>query len=96
MNADMPAATPPEFEVGEASDEDIARSAADEAHTHTPHPHTPARPEPDLAARERIEALFEAARKDRSRTMALKQALDAHDVFAKYEDRFLDLFKHMD
>lgn len=42
---------------------------------------------------ERIEKLFELARKDRSRAYELKQLLDRWDVFADYEDRFLDLFK---
>ena len=42
---------------------------------------------------QRIEVLFEAARKDRSRAYELKRELDRLDVFADYEDRFLDLFK---
>ena len=42
---------------------------------------------------ERIESLFEAARRDRSRAYELKQELDRLDVFSDYEDRFLDLFK---
>jgi uncharacterized protein len=83
-------ATAPEFEVGEASDEEIARSAEDELPSKTE------RPELNLAARERIEKLFEAARKDRSMSVALKRELDAHGVFAKYEDRFLDLFRQTD
>jgi predicted ATP-grasp superfamily ATP-dependent carboligase len=85
---DQPAAPDAEdFDIGEASDEDIARSAADEPSTDI------VQPTLDLAARDRIEGLFEQARKDRSKSMTLKQALDAHGVFAKYEDRFLDLFK---
>lgn len=80
----------PEFDVGEASDEEIARSAEDEPAAENE------RSEPDFAARERIEGLFAAARKDRSQSVALKQALDALGVFAKYEDRFLDLFKQTD
>lgn len=43
--------------------------------------------------RERIEALFEAAAKDRSKAFELKQELDRHGLFKEYEDRFLDLFK---
>ena len=43
--------------------------------------------------RDRIETLFEAAQKDRSRAYELKQELDRLDLFRVYEDRFLDLFK---
>jgi proteasome assembly chaperone (PAC2) family protein len=46
-----------------------------------------------LEARERIEKLFERSRRDRSHAVELKQELDRLGVFAKYEDRFLDLFK---
>jgi proteasome assembly chaperone (PAC2) family protein len=42
---------------------------------------------------QRIETLFELARRDRSRAYELKQELDRLGVFADYEDRFLDLFK---
>ena len=79
-----------EFDVGEASDEEITRSAQDEPAAND------ARREPDFAARERIEGLFASARKDRTQSVALKRELDALGVFAKYEDRFLDLFKQMD
>lgn len=48
---------------------------------------------PDPAARERLEALFKAAEKDRSRAFELKQELDRQGLFEEYEDRFLDLFK---
>ncbi len=41
----------------------------------------------------RIEELFELARDDRSRAYELKRELDRLDLFADYEDRFLDLFK---
>ena len=43
--------------------------------------------------RDRIETLFEAAQKDRSRAYELKQELDRLDLFREYEDRFLDLFE---
>ncbi len=46
-----------------------------------------------LEARQKIEELFEKARRDRSKAMDLKQELDRLGVFKKYEDRFLDLFK---
>ena len=42
---------------------------------------------------ERIEALFEAAAKDRARAYELKQELDRLGIFGAFEDRFLDLFK---
>jgi proteasome assembly chaperone (PAC2) family protein len=53
------------------------------------------KPQPtlDFAARERIERLFDEARRDRSRSVALKQELDRLGAFPLYEDRFLDLFK---
>lgn len=41
----------------------------------------------------RIEALFDEARRDRSRTFELKRELDRLGIFRDYEDRFLDLFK---
>jgi uncharacterized protein len=40
-----------------------------------------------------IERLFEQARKDRAKAYELKRELDRLNVFADYEDRFLDLFK---
>lgn len=40
-----------------------------------------------------IERLFEQALQDRSRAYELKRELDRLNVFAEYEDRFLDLFK---
>lgn len=43
--------------------------------------------------RQRIEELFEQARRDRSRAYELKQELDRLKVFHDYEDRFLNLFK---
>lgn len=48
------------------------------------------------ADRERIEALFNAASKDRARAYELKQELDRLGVFNAFEDRFLDLFKDPD
>lgn len=46
---------------------------------------------PEVSAR--IERLFQQARTDRSKALELKALLDRHDVFRRYEDRFLDLFK---
>jgi len=48
---------------------------------------------PPTPEQERIEALFEQAKKDRSKAFELKQELDRQGVFTEYEDRFLDLFK---
>ncbi len=79
--------TPPEFDLDEASDAEIARSAQDDP------PAEPSQPQLDKAARDRIDRLFDAARKDRSQRATLKQALDTLGVFAEYENRFLDLFK---
>jgi hypothetical protein len=57
----------------------------------------PAEPEPEPAipddVRARIEALFAGAGRDRDRALALKAELDRHDLFKRYEDRFLDLFR---
>jgi hypothetical protein len=47
-------------------------------------------------ARKRIEELFDAAKKDRSKAFELKRELDNLGLFAEYEDRFLDLFKKHD
>ncbi len=47
----------------------------------------------DSDARDRIEALFEQAGRDRSKAYELKQELDRLNLFREYEDRFLDLFK---
>jgi proteasome assembly chaperone (PAC2) family protein len=45
------------------------------------------------ADKQRIEALFAQAVKDRSKAFELKQELDRLGVFKQYEDRFLDLFR---
>lgn len=51
--------------------------------------------EPGLSAEsaERIEKLFQQAKRDRSKAFELKRELDRQGVFGDYEDRFLDLFK---
>jgi hypothetical protein len=43
--------------------------------------------------RERIEQLFGQAAHDRARALQLKKELDRWQLYAEYEDRFLDLFK---
>jgi uncharacterized protein len=50
-------------------------------------------PRTGSAARQRLEGLFEEAKKDRSLAYGLKQELDRLGLFNEYEDRFLDLFK---
>jgi proteasome assembly chaperone (PAC2) family protein len=42
---------------------------------------------------DRIERLFDQARRDRKKAFELKQLLDRLGVFKDYEDRFLDLFR---
>ncbi len=51
------------------------------------------RPRPNSTESQRIDQLFEEARKDRSRAYELKQELDRMGLFHEFEDRFLDLFK---
>jgi uncharacterized protein len=58
-----------------------------------PRPEAPKEPQLDLAARNRVEQLFEEVRRDRSRAVSLKKELDRLGVFKQYEGRFLDLFK---
>lgn len=50
----------------------------------------------DPALAKRIEALFEQAEIDRSKAADLKAELDKHNLFRRYENRFLDLFKRAD
>lgn len=47
----------------------------------------------DEATVERVEELFAQATADRSKAFELKRELDRLGMFAKYEDRFLDLFR---
>ena len=70
-------------------------SASPFGHTEQEHEPTPNKHEAHLkpADVEKIEAMFAAARKDRTRAYELKQELDRLKVFDEYEDQFLDLFK---
>ena len=45
------------------------------------------------SARQKIEELFKEAARDIGKASLLKQELDRWNVYAEYEDRFLDLFK---
>ena len=42
---------------------------------------------------EKIEKLFQEAKKDKSKAIILKKELDRWDLYKVYEDKFLDLFK---
>lgn len=79
-------------EVLERVEESVEQS---EGAAYTPPVEEETEPEPGLSAgdRQRIERLFEQARRDRSRAYELKQELDRLKVFHEFEDRFLDLFK---
>ena len=77
-----------EHEAGEEGTEETAGTpevSEDEA----------SRAEEGLSAedRERIERLFREATESREKALALKAELDRLGAYAKYEDRFLDLFK---
>ncbi len=45
------------------------------------------------SAKEKIQKLFQEAKKDISRARELKVELDRWDIYRQYEDKFLDLFK---
>lgn len=48
------------------------------------------------SAREKIEQLFKKANKDITSAGELKKELDSWNIYAEYEDRFLDLFRKKD
>jgi proteasome assembly chaperone (PAC2) family protein len=50
-------------------------------------------PKLEVDVRQRLEKLFEEARRDPARAAPLKDELDRLGVFKNYEDRFLDLFR---
>jgi predicted ATP-grasp superfamily ATP-dependent carboligase len=75
----------------EEGEEDAAAEV--DAGSDEPAGHTKRDSAPDLATRRRVEELFEAARKDQSKAIELKNELDRLNVFKQYEDRFLDLFR---
>jgi proteasome assembly chaperone (PAC2) family protein len=50
-------------------------------------------PEPSAETIAQLESLFDEARTDRGRATELKALLDRYGLFARYEDRFLDLFR---
>jgi len=73
-----------------ADDEEPDEEPADEEPADEENPKPPPR---RSTARIRLEELFEAAAKDRTKAFELKQELDRLGLFKEYEDRFLDLFK---
>ncbi|WLD13056.1 PAC2 family protein [Planctellipticum variicoloris] len=81
--------------VEEAQQEAGEDESDEEEESEITAPEPEAEPEPKLSPsdEQRVEALFAEADKDRSKAYVLKQLLDRLDVFADYEDRFLDLFK---
>lgn len=56
-------------------------------------PEPPEKKPPDVSTIKKIEDLFAAAQRDRSKALELKRELDRLGLFRAYEDRFLDLFK---
>jgi proteasome assembly chaperone (PAC2) family protein len=84
-----------EGEEGEGADEDEEGEPQEES----AEPEDADQPKPSArrpSAHARVEQLFEAAAKDRSKAFELKQELDRFGLFKEYEDRFLDLFKKSD
>ena len=53
----------------------------------------PSASEIDPEVEARIESLFRQAERDRSKAVELKAELDRQELFRRYEDRFLDLFR---
>jgi proteasome assembly chaperone (PAC2) family protein len=71
-----------------ADDDEADEELTDEP---TDEPTNDAADEPDNT--QRVEELFALAAADRSKAFELKRELDRLGLFAKYEDRFLDLFR---
>ncbi|MFO0830015.1 MAG: PAC2 family protein [Phycisphaerales bacterium] len=86
-----------ESEEGEESPEEgeAPQEAPPETPTEAAAPSAapPDEPKLDFESRRRIERLFDEARKNPAKAMDLKRELDRLGIFAKYEDRFLDLFR---
>ena len=70
---------------------ELSLSSQDEEEEALPGPEPPTAP-PHHVLR-RIEHLFAESGEDRTKAYILKQELDRWDLYKKYEDRFLDLFK---
>lgn len=82
-------------EAGEESEEAKSSEAEPEV-TGTSEPDAPSTEKLDRRTQNRIEQLFEAAKKDRAKAAVLKRELDRMGIFSQFEDRFLDLFRRAD
>jgi hypothetical protein len=69
---------------------------AQQSQEEEPFAQEPEEEQPTTAQKQRIDRLFEQAKRDRSKAFELKQELDRLKLFKDYEDRFLDLFKKSD
>ena len=88
----------PEIEEGEEGEAELDEDDEGEE-GEAEEPEAAAGPSPAArrpSARARIEELFAAAARDRSKAFELKQELDRFGLFGEYEDRFLDLFRKPD
>lgn len=85
----QPESAESELESDPESDPDPESQAAGEAAPEA----SPAEPALDFTTRQRIERLFDEARRDSNRAVNLKRELDRLGVFKQYENRFLDLFR---
>lgn len=84
-------------EQSEDSDEEGEEEFSIEGFTPSHTEEEPAPPKgPDFATRQKIERLFDEAKRDRAKAVGLKRELDKHGLFVQYENRFLDLFKRAD
>jgi len=82
-------------QLRKAFEEGAPQAGEPRAATPAPEP-APAKPSETMLAdedAERVERLFQQARGDRAKAFELRKELDRLGVFAKYEDRFLDLFE---
>lgn len=73
----------------------VERSLGQAAEAEEEEPFEPGPQEEALSGEDeaRIEQLFEKAKNDKAKAYELKRELDRLDVFARFEDRFLDLFR---
>jgi predicted ATP-grasp superfamily ATP-dependent carboligase len=74
-------------------EQEIQEERGETAAEEVPEPELEPPPKLSPSDEQRIEALFEQASENRSKAYELKQELDRLNVFADYEDRFLNLFR---
>lgn len=82
-----------EEQTEEESEEGVESEMVEDAGEPEVEAERPEVPRAPPKTRKRVEELFAAAAKDRSKAFELKQELDRLGLFKEYEDRFLDLFK---